>query len=73
MWSDGSRALLVKGWKKTAKNLHQAFCILDKICHKSNFSPTEGGVFWQAAQQAMICSLHTVRFSSQIKSMVWLG
>ena len=29
--------------KKTAKNLHEAFYIVDKISHKSNFSPTEEG------------------------------
>lgn len=73
MWRDKCKASPVQGWRKTAKNLHQAFGILEKICHKSNFSPTEGGVFWQAAPQAMICSIHTVGFSSQIKSVVWLG
>lgn len=34
---------LCKTGRKTAKNLHEAFYILDKISHKSNFSPTEGG------------------------------
>ena len=59
--------------KKTAKNLHEAFYIVDKISHKSNFSPTEGGVFWQAAQREMICSLHTIGVSSEIKSTIRLS
>lgn len=38
-----AKATLVQDWKKTAENLHEAFYILDKIFHKSNFSPTEEG------------------------------
>lgn len=43
VWNNQAKASLVQDWKKTAKNLHEAFYILDKISHKSNFSPTEGG------------------------------
>lgn len=45
MWNNKAKAPLVQDWKKTTKNLHEAFYILDKISHKSNFSPTERGVW----------------------------
>lgn len=43
VWNIKAKTSLMQDWKKTAKNLHEAFYILDKISHKSNFSPTEGG------------------------------
>lgn len=34
MWNNKAKAPLVQDWKENAKNLHEAFYVLDKISHK---------------------------------------
>lgn len=66
VWNKKAEAPLVQDWKKTAKNLHEAFYILDKISHKSNFSPPEGGVLaGSSARNDLQPSCHRILLRDQ--------